>query len=504
MKVTKDFLLHENEIVKKKIKNSLSLNKKIRLIQYNAYLEWKFPFNHKFSDSFLENEIVKISNIIHEKSLENRPNDSDVFIASFLMDNGALFQQYIEFLYNKSKDLLLIVTENFDELKSKDTLEYIKQNNIKHVFLRKDNNPQKKVIQIIQLIEEHNPSRIWAHLIPNDIAALLSIKIFNNSKKYYIVGNDHTFWLGKNIFDYFIEFRHFGISLAIERRGIPLEKILHIPFYPIKNEEPFIGFPFERKNKIVGISGANLYKYLMDPELHYFKAIKELIVENPNFMFCLCGNGDSQTISQFIEKNNLQDRFFFLGHRTDFYNLIGQSDILFESYPMKGGLTPLFATEQKIPVVGIASYDNISGSLEEMLNIEGYKQPANFNEFKAEASLLINNPEYRIKLGNLLSNNACNKKDFESALVKVLNEDLTTLHPKVVKPLRLNDEANLQEYLNLKDSTIENQLRIKLFTIKSSLPISSRLKLMIPTINASNTKGLYAILRVIFLALWGR
>ena len=42
----------------------------------------------------------------------------------------------------------------------------------------------------------------------------------------------------------------------------------------------------------------------------------------------------------------------------------------FESYPLKGGLVPLFAIEQNIPVIGISNFKNWSGSLEKILGIE--------------------------------------------------------------------------------------------------------------------------------------
>lgn len=506
-KLNKPFLIQEYDTSIIEARKSLfidnDIKRSIAFGQYAGYVAWAFPFLKNFCDDNLEDIISEIAK--HFKKVEYLPQDKKiVFYNSQIVDNGALTEQYLDFFIENDFQVLFIIPEIKNTLQGKTILEKINKASNINLFISEKRDSVDKIIEIRQQIELFRAQYCFLHFMPNDVLGCVSFLNVTEIKSYYIVHNDHTFWIGKNFFDYFIEFRHLGISIDIERRGIPLDKILHIPFYPIKNEEAFQGFPFNRKDKIVGVSGANLYKYLIDNKLHYFQIIKELIVENPNFIFCLCGWGDIQSINNFIEKNNLQDRFYFLGRRSDFYNLIGQADILFESYPLKGGLTPLFAIEQNIPVIGIASYDNCSGSLEELLNIEDYQQPVNFTEFKAEANKLITDPEYRKIIAHLQSNNPCNKNDFESSLSKVLKECLDDIKPKHIKKLELNDEAYLKEYLNLNDSTIQNLMRMKLFTINSSLSLGSRLKLLMPAIKSSKTKGIYGMIRIIILVFWGR
>ena len=483
--------------------NKRNINKAIDFCQYAGYLAWGFPFLENFCDENLEDIISTISKKFDP--IEFIPqNNKIVFYNSQIIDNGALTEQYLEFFIENNYQVLFIVPDIKNTRLGKTILSKISRAANVKLFISEEKNSIKKILEIRRQISLYKAEYYFLHFVPNDVIGCIAFLNITGGKTLYIVHNDHTFWLGKNFFDYFIEFRHLGIALAIERRGITRNKILHIPFYPIKNEVPFKGFPFDRNNKILGISGANLYKYLIDPELKYFYSIKELISENPDFIFCLCGKGNFQVINKFIETNNLKERFFYLGHRSDFYNLIGQSDILFESFPMKGGLTPLFATEQKIPVIGISSSSTISGSLEEFLDIEGYKQPSNFKEFKAEATRLIKDAEYRKELGHILSNNRFNKKDFKNALSNVFKNNWEALRPTNIKKLQLSDEENLKQYLGLKESTVENQMRLKLFTVKSSLPLLSRLELMSATIKASNTKGVVGVLRIIFLAIWGR
>lgn len=480
-----------------------NLKKAIDFCQYAGYLAWTFPFLENFCDEKLENIISAISKKFDP--IEYVPqNNRIVFYNSQIIDNGALTEQYLDYFIENDYQVLFIIPDIKNTRLGKTILDKISHATNVKLYISEKKKSIEKIHDIRSQISLFNAQYCFLHFVPNDVIGCVAFMNISCTKTFYIVHNDHTFWIGKRLFDYFIEFRHLGISLALERRGVPLNKILYIPFYPIKNEEAFKGFPFDRTNKIVGISGANLYKYLIDPELNYFYLIKDLIAENPNFVFCLCGLGNSYAINQFIETNNLQERFFYLGHRSDFYNVIGQCDILFESYPMKGGLTPLFATEQKVPVVGISSSNTISGSLEEFLNIEAYKQPSNFKEFKAEATKLITDAEYRKELGQLLSNNRYNKKDFTCTLSHIFNDNLNALIPNQIKKLDLDDNVNLKQYLTLKESTFENLMRTKLFIIKSSIPLISRLKLMNTTIMASNTKGLYGVLRTVFLAIYGR
>lgn len=483
--------------------NAGDIRKSIAYAQYAGRLAWMSPFLKSFSDDNLERVIYSISqkfDLIDFISQEDRI----VFYNGQIVDSGALTEQYLDFFIAGKYQVLFIIPSYKNTVLGKTILQKIgKANNIE-LYVPERSDSIEKVKALRKKIASFRAKHCFLHFLPNDVTGCLSFLNISDIRTYYIVHNDHTFWVGKNYFDYYIEFRNFGISLDIERRGIPLQKILHIPYYPVRNDEPFKGFPFNREGKIIGISGASLYKYLADPELKYFHIIKALLYENPQFIFCLCGWGNEKAIIKFIQDNNLQERFYFFGKRSDFYSLVGNSDILFESYPIKGGLTPLFATEQKIPVTGISSYDNGSGSLEDLLGIEGYGQPTNLEEFKRESEKLIRFSDYRKQIGEVLSRNRYNKHDFEASLQKLIDNDLEGLRPQTIKPLILNDDAYLQEFLNIRNSSVENLKRTKLFTLRSDLPFFSRLKLLPEVIKASDTKGLYGKLRVLIVVIFGR
>lgn len=511
--LSKHFILEEYKLSKKEAFASFykgKYNQSLRYIEYCATIAWFYPIIYKFIDDEIENLLDKLSDQLLSKSKFTNKNlltyqqKKIVFYNGQIIDSGALTEQYLNFFISQGYSILLIIPDKKHTLLGSGILSYISKTKNIELFIPISEKPEHRIREIDKVIKDFAPTEAFLHFLPNDTIGYCCFSGVKLYRRFYIVHNDHTFWLGKNCGDYFIEFRHFGISVALERRGIPKAKILHIPFYPIRNEIPFKGFPFDLKNKIIGVSGANLYKYLIDPGMKYFHVIKELLTENPNFVFCLCGWGDENTIKIFIEQNQLQDRFYYLGHRPDFYELVGKSDILFESYPMKGGLTPLFATEQHIPAIGIANYDNCSGSLEELLDIDGYTQPINFLEFKAEANNLIRETIYRKYLGEILSINRYNRKDFDAALIKVMAYDLDSLRPRIIKALKLNDDVYLNEYLNLADSTVENTMYLKLFILKSSIPFWGRLKLLHSSVKSTKTKGFYGLLRMLVLVIIGR
>lgn len=486
--------LYDDALLKaQKTYNEKSYKHSISFYKFAGWLAWNFPFLQKFSDNSLEEHISKIGNLF--TPIEFIPiKEKIVFYNSQIIDSGALTEQYLDFFITNNLRVLFIIPDIINTVKGEAILK--KVNSAPHItlYIASQKSDLEKVEEIRNILMDFKAEKCFLHFVPNDIVGCLSFQNISSIKTYYIVHNDHTFWLGKNYFDYYIEFRNFGITLAVERRRIPKDKILHIPFYPINNKKQFQGFPFKREGKIIGVCAANLYKFYLDPELKYFQIIKELLFENQDFIFCLCGYGNEKPIKEFIIKNQLEERFYFLGGRSDFYNLVGQCDILFESYPMKGALTPLFATEQKVAVVGISSYDNASGSLEELLNITGYKQPEKFEEFQTEAKRLIRDKNYRIWLGNHLSKNHYNKNDFEVSLQKILDNDLDDLKPITILPLKLNDDAYLQEYLNLEESSIGNILKYKLYILKLALSFFSIIKILIPALKASK-KDIYRILR---------
>jgi hypothetical protein len=337
----------------------------------------------------------------------------------------------------------------------------------------------------------------FLHFVPNDIVGFSSFSQLEYLTRYYIVHNDHTFWLGKHCSDYFIEFRKFGYELAIHNRGIDPAKLFLLPYYPIVHKRSFKGFPFDPKGKLIGVSGAELYKYYMDPDLSYFYAIKELLINNKDFIFCLAGGGDKQKIVKFINENQLQNRFYFIGFRDDFYSLVGACDILFESYPLRGGLTVLYATEQAKCVIGIGNKKTPTSTIEDYFELQNFKEARSINEFLKEADKLIKSPAKRKMKADLFKHNKYNQTDFELGLEQIIynNFDFHKQPLYSSKPA-LDMDVTLQEYIAIEDSKAEF-LEIKLFMLRKRISFFGRIKLLFTIIKYGRSLSFKRIVRLL-------
>lgn len=487
--------INNSEIIRKeyyKFKNKAiaysregKIEKSLLYFKYVARIATVFPILSNFIDEEVENELRQLTSNIcgnnNEKNTSIGNKKSVILYCGQIIDRGALTEQYLHTLVEKGYQVLLIVPDKLNTLRGNETLQYISENSLVQLFIPESKTIKQKILEIRSAIAQFNPSKIFMHFLPYDVEGFCSVLGFNQPK-FYIVHNDHTFWLGKTCSDYFIEFRNFGISMSVHRRKIPKEKILHIPFYPIIDTTiQFQGYPFDRKGKVVGISGANLYKYFMDPTLKYFHAIKDLLRAHENFVFCLCGRGDEKRISKFIDENKLHNKFYYLGERNDFSAVVANADILFESYPFKGGLTPLFATYHKKPIIGMVDDTSPLSSVEDFLSLDGYKQPDNFADFKIESNRLIISNDYRNRQAELFADNKNTKANFNKAMSLLLDNDIKMLNSYEVKPFIFNDSIFLNRYLSVHfNANIKNVLNgIKLDIISTNLNLLEKIKISI-------------------------
>lgn len=445
------------------------------LFDYAGRIAFRFPIIENYIDNEIENQLSIISqNVLPTVELCSSSGAKIVYYCSVIRDNSALIEQYLDFFIEHDYQTLVIVSDQQTMLYGQVILNKIERAKNLKLFVAKGKVKITRIKQIYNEIILFNPTKAFLHLMPYDVLGVVLFNKICGIPRYFITHSDHTFWFGKKCADYFIEFRDFGIAMDVERRGISLDRIYKLPFYPINNKLPFAGLPFNINDKVVGISGASLYKYYLDKDLTYFKVIAELLQENENFVFCLASvSGDPGKIIQVFREYKVEERFYYLGYRKDFYRLIGECDIMFESYPLKGGLTMLFGIEQNIPVVGISTQYNASGSLQDFLGIPNFIEPVNFLEFKESASKLIKSEKLRNSLAEVQNNNAFKKDNFNSSLLKLLNGELEKMDYSLFEyKLMLEDEKYLNEYMILPDVKYATLARYKL---KSQFSLRNRL-----------------------------
>jgi hypothetical protein len=504
--INKDTLINEYSFYKKKsfkFYEKRYLSKSLKCIEYCGSIAWFFPIIEQFCDVELEALIGNIKNANHSTpDITDANVNRIVFYNSQIVDSGALHEQYLNYFIEKKYEVLFIVPDLKNTRLGEGILKTIDKNPLITLFVAGCKDPLKKIQAIENEILRYCPQKAFIHLTPYDIVGFACFYFLTSIKRYYIVHNDHTFWFGKTCSDYFIEFRKFGYLLAVERRGIDCSKIYHLPYYPIKQNIPFKGFPVDIQGKVIGFSGANLYKYYLDPELEYFHAIKELILRNNNFIFFLAGWGDPEIVEKFITENNLYDRFIFLGKRNDFYELMGNIDILFESYPLKGGLVVVYGVEHHKAITGIGDNRNASGCLEDFFDLTAYSQPQNFEDFITEADHLIKSEAARRSNAAKFKSSKYNKSDFESGLSLILEGAIPSEDPIYEESLKLDDEYYLNEYLKLPNTEFEFYY-MKLFVLKAIIPLKERISLFLHLFKLKPSTMKKRILRHMILALLG-
>lgn len=483
--LNKEYLVSEYNHYKKKafeVYDSGDVKRCLDYIEYCGNIAWRYPILFNYIDDKLEDLLAKIANDVLEEKGRNQLEEKKterraVLYAGQIVDSGALTEQYLNFFIENEFDILVIIPDIKNTIQGKSTLKLLQTNPKIKLFIPKTKSKILKIKEIYNQIINFNPSTAFLHFVPNDIVGYCVFSQITIVPKYYIVHNDHTFWFGKGCSDYFVEFRKFGYLLSVQRRKIPHEKIIMLPYYPINNGIPFSGFSFETRDKVIGISGAlSMYKYLLDPELKYFHAIKELLRRNPDFIFCLCGSGADDKIFDIFSGSDITNRFHYMGKRDDFYSLVGHCDILFESYPLKGGLTVLFAIEQKKAVVGIGNNRNASGCLQDWFDLEVYKEPLTIEEFIDQADKLIKDSKYREENILKFSNSKFNKTDFDKGLQSIIRGEVSINLKYSNQSLMLDDEYFLNEYISIPDGEV-SFLKNKLYILKTNLSRRERLKI---------------------------
>jgi len=498
--LTKSFLFTECEKFKEKSLfyfNKGKYNKSLKTARFAARIAYHFPILYNFVDDELEiilcnisKEVLKNCNVADNKKLEKRI----IFYNSQIIDSGQLTEQFLNYFIENNYNVLFIIPNQKTLFNGKRILKTISENPNIELYVLKEGSYTEKIKHIYKKIVNYSASKAFLQFTPDDVIGFSVFCRIANIKKYFVDITCQSFGLGKNCSDFYIEIFNKGFLIARERRKIAENKMIFLPIYAINDNNKFEGFPFIKENKIVGLSGGQLYKYLVDPELKYFHVIKDLIEKYPNFIFCLAGSGSDNTlIKKFINKYKLENRFFLLGQRKDFYALVKNSDIYFESYPIKGGLTPLFAIENKKPIIGLANRNNATGGLENVLNMSNFKQSDNLEDFFLEAESLITSKAEGEKNVRKFQECKYTKERFNLILDNIFsNKQMATDSFKNQK-LNYNDELALNEYLSNKNAYFNYYLE-KIYFVWNCISVKEFLDASIKIIQS----GFVSLIKMIF------
>lgn len=287
---------------------------------------------------------------------------------------------------------------------------------------------EQEVRDIAALFEKYKPSRAILYSTPDDAAAMSVFKAYEGIvERFKINLTDHAFWLGKDCFDYNLEFRNYGASVSVKYRGIPASKEIIMPFYPYHRDREFQGFPFDAMGRKVMFSGGSLYKTLGDPSNSYYVIAGRLLKGHEDLIFLYAGTGDESEMNKL--KEQFPGRVYRIDERTDLYEIMERCTIYLNTFPQVGGLMMQFAADAK--KVPLTLRKKGSDTEKEILADQDSVEYDTIEELIAEADRLLDDEAYREERGQKLKSELISDELFEQELGKALTEHRNRYEVKI-------------------------------------------------------------------------
>lgn len=408
-------------------------DKCLDLIELSANIAYNFNFLYK--DDFLEDLLSSLSiKLFWKNTAPIQRNGRIVFYDYFGIANRGLTQQYIKALIALDLEFMYVL-ENY-VVKSDVILTEIKSYNKAQIVIV---DPTLSLVEKTKFVYErvvaYEPEKALLHLHPASVVAVTVWNALSHVERYQINLTDHAFWLGVSCIDYSLEFRDYGCTVSIQKRGISKEQLLLQPYYPITDSGEFKGLPNIDKNRVLLFTGGTYYKMYGGDNV-FFIMLKRLLDENPQTVLVLAGDGDADPIKNFIKINNFEERFFLIGNRTDINHVFEYCDIYLCTYPITGGLMSQYAAVNGKPILSFSDANLPTNDVDSFLTFGGdkakitYHQPEDYFEY---ASKLINDKAYREEIGESYKQRVIDVKSFNELLYQNLYHHESAIDIKMVK-----------------------------------------------------------------------
>lgn len=394
-----------------------------------------FEYGQKHVDEELEDYLLEIGNKIgklNDELIANRNDKNIVFYDALGFDFGGFAYIYLDALCKLDFHVTYIINSNRVEAIPHIT-ELLNNSKADIIPVPWNINIISRSEYLITTIESKHPVCTFLHTIPSDVSGILA---FNRLKgvtiRYQINLMDHAFWLGKNAFDYCLDFRNYGASISLNHRNIRKEKIMIQPYYPIinmMNEDNFKGYPFmKEKNDFVLFSGGFFLKSNISDD-SYYTIVRNILEKYLSVKFWHAGYGDNKQLRK-LEKD-FSGRVFYTQERSDLIEILRNCDLYLSIYPYIDRLMIQYAAMSGIiPLImdkGIKSRGVLKREYEKKILF--YSE----NEFILEFDHLYKDLNYRSNLESKIKNAVISKEDFKSNLDKIIKEQSSNYIPIIEK-----------------------------------------------------------------------
>ena len=416
-----------------------------RSLKYiRAYSDVAGQFNFDYTDPEMESLLIEMAEA-QIKTNQWTAEDGRWVLYDDFCTSYVLGLQWLEALASSGKDILYITTR---DLERESRHKYIfdaagKYPNVHRVAISKGTTFQRAQ-QVYDEIAQFKASKIILHKSPSLSLANFVLPVLPESTKRYIINlSDQTFWFGSRAIDYCLEFRDFGASVSLQRRGLKKEQLLMVPFYPADEGIEFSGFPSEcTEDKLIVFSGGDYYKTL-DEDRTYWRLVKRLLDTYPKIIFLFATKnipeGDAE-IRRFISDNHFEHRFIYIKFRPDINQVFEHCDIYMGTCPTSGSLMSQLAALHAKPILQYYAPGTPDDETEQAICINDHFPISCHTEeaFFAEADRLISDPQYRKTKGERLQKAMIQKEQFNQLALKTIETDQTQIS---INEIEINYDA---------------------------------------------------------------
>lgn len=424
-------------IVKKRVFKKYQLHDFDNLIKYSDLLCFcVYRFNWIFVDKDIEDLLQKTANEHFTNSINKSGLDKNRII--FYDQIGSiecLGLQYLRALIAADYEILYIFESSTRKCAQTLLTEISSYEKIKIVCV--DSSKPNKLTLVEDLrnqIIRFNPSKALIHSPAEGAFGVVLWNSLVGINRFKIVPGDHHFYLGVNCADYFIEYRKFGYTTAVQKREIDKRKIYMLPYYPLVDNNDFKGFDNDFSDKVVIFSAGAPYKIYGENSL-YFDILKRIIHKHPNVIILFAGDGYLKPFQNFIEKNNLNVKIKLLGYRRDLNMCVAKSDIYLVTFPISGGLTTQYAAYHSKPILAFTTPNLSVNYVEDVVGVDRDNMVekityTDIEEFFDYADKIIFDSTFRISEGLRVNSLLTKLDDFNLRLRNILDGSCQTVDMK--------------------------------------------------------------------------
>lgn len=391
-------------------------------------------FNLQYADDNLESLLKQIAEKTIRRVAGFEPASDNWVLYDDFCTTYVLGLQWLEAMALSGKKILYVTTRDVNkESRHKNILDRVAEYENVTVEIIHQGNVFERAQALYEALVGFKASKLVMHKYATTSVIDLVLPVLPKGMVSYVINlSDQTFWLGARSIDYCLEFRQFGASVSLQRRGLKREQLLMVPFYPADDRNEFGGFPPEcTEDKTIIFSGGDFYKTLDDKRV-YWKLIKNILDKYPQIVFLFATKnipeGDSD-IRRFIRDNHFEGRFIYINFRPDIYQVFAHCDIYMGTSPTSGSLMSQLAAINAKPILQYYEPGTPDDETEQAICINE-KFNISFHDedgFMREADRLITDLEYRKAQGEHLQKAMMQHEQFNKLVLDTLETNKTQL-----------------------------------------------------------------------------